>query len=310
MLRIERGLIGALVGLIVLGASPNSEEKSKHDQRTIGEVNGTLRSSANPPANITLDREKPCNAGNEDRSTDLCAQWKAADAASDSADAAWLFGGVGSIIGALTLLAASAAALFAKRAADHTKSAAHHAETSNTLNTISAERQDRAYLAVDPGGINRTKSNRAVGDIVIRNVGKIPAKNVMSFVRLKTMRSTNVGALDWPSDGVIADRTIQPGGEMRRSSTGTTAIKNIDDPAVHIFVWGIIRYDDGFGRPRFTRFCHRYPGAWTTRIERPRTDLTKSRARSLLTAMLESPYADELIPARFARHQNVHNDAE
>ena len=26
----------------------------------------------------------------------------------------------------------------------------------------------------------------------------------------------------------------------------------------YLFVWGLVRYDDGFGYRRFNRFCHRY----------------------------------------------------
>lgn len=184
-----------------------------------------------------------------------------------------------------------------------TRRAASAASAANTLIQTAGERQDRAYLTVDPGGINKTKTERAVGDIIIRNVGKIPAKNVQTFVRLKRMKGKQVGKLAWPKDGVDSDRTIQPGGEMRRSSTSTTAVRNIDDPKAYVFVWGIITYDDGFGEKRYTRFCHRYPGAWTAQKER------QGAAVAGMAIYSKTIYADELIPPQYARHHNEFNDA-
>jgi hypothetical protein len=197
-----------------------------------------------------------------------------------------------------------------RRAADEATRASNAASSANDFAQKSAERQDRAYLAVEADGINRTKNDRAVGDVVIRNNGQIPARNVKAFVRIKVMKSKDVGKLEWPKKGIESDRTIQPDGEMRRSSTGTIAITNIDDPKAYIFVWGIIEYDDGFGNPRHTRFCHRYPGAWTTRRERPNPVLMKDKMRDFMTVMFESQYADELIPRRFARHHHEYNDAD
>lgn len=68
-------------------------------------------------ANKPSEHDKPCNKGGEDRGSDLCAQWKAADAAKSSADATWAFGYVGSLLGLLTLAAAGAAAWYARKAA-------------------------------------------------------------------------------------------------------------------------------------------------------------------------------------------------
>ncbi len=78
--------------------------------------------------------EKPCDEGRDDRSSDLCAQWKAADAAQASAKftgTTVTVGWIGLFLGAATMSAAIAAALFAKRAADHTKRAADAAHDAN-----------------------------------------------------------------------------------------------------------------------------------------------------------------------------------
>lgn len=120
---IYRGLVLAF-GLILTAASqppkvdrqqPTNSAPAKVE-RSLEDMSASLRE-----ANKTSDLEQPCEEGDNKRSSDLCAQWKAADAAEKGAGAAWLFGALGTLIGAFTLAAASAAAYFAKKAADHTK---------------------------------------------------------------------------------------------------------------------------------------------------------------------------------------------
>lgn len=78
-----------------------------------------------------IPREKrPCKQGEDDRQSDLCASWKAADAAKTAADIAertYLLTNASVWISLLTLVAAGAAALFAKRAAEATLRAADQA---------------------------------------------------------------------------------------------------------------------------------------------------------------------------------------
>lgn len=115
-------------------ASKNAQEPSQHDA--------------------------PCQKGEDDRTSDLCAQWKAAEAAASSADAAWLFGYVGSAIGALTLFAAVAAAIYAARAA---KAA------------IGAERSfreaERAVLRLEPPHLY-LKNGEEILHVRFKNVGR------------------------------------------------------------------------------------------------------------------------------------------
>lgn len=75
--------------------------------------------------------ERECRKGEEDRSSDLCAQWKAADAADSAARAAWYIGLLRAAIGALTLLAAGLAAKWAKKAALETQRTADLAEAAS-----------------------------------------------------------------------------------------------------------------------------------------------------------------------------------
>ena len=131
-----------------------------------------------------------------------------------------------------------------------------------------AERELRAYISVEPGGINYAGTpGQCMGHIAVRNVGKLPASNVFVESHIK------MGQRDAPLPDVALDpksiqRVIQPGALMRQ---GTVEIDSpFPDPILgHVFVWGVAYYDDGYGRRRFTRFCHRYhPKARTIRALR------------------------------------------
>jgi hypothetical protein len=144
MPRSYRGIILALAGLILVGAQPPQPDRQHPSEHAGGKIEDSLEDIATAlrEANKTSGLEKPCQEGDNKRPSDLCAQWKAADAADSAKNATWLFGGLGTLIGALTLGAASAAAFYAKRAADHTKRGADTAE--RTLTDL-----EQPYLFVD-----------------------------------------------------------------------------------------------------------------------------------------------------------------
>ena len=85
----------------------------------------------------------PCAPGADNRASDLCAQWKAADAARLSAiwtRLAGLLAILGLAIGSGTLLAAIAAARYAREAARQAKRAADVADTANSDARLATER--------------------------------------------------------------------------------------------------------------------------------------------------------------------------
>lgn len=75
------------------------------------------RQSASVEASVVKD--EGCEAGNDDRKSDLCAQWKAADAASKTVLIGWWQVGLSFV----TMLAAAGAVLYAKHAADAARAA-------------------------------------------------------------------------------------------------------------------------------------------------------------------------------------------
>ena len=91
MLRGYRGILAAIAGLILIGASPqpSSENKTKQQKPQRHPESGPAPFAAattepleivQPPINT-----QPCGQDQYQSNDDLCAQWKAADAASDAA---------------------------------------------------------------------------------------------------------------------------------------------------------------------------------------------------------------------------------
>lgn len=114
-----------------------------------------------------------CQQGEDKRSSDLCAQWKAADAAAESAEATWLQFWTGTFIGLLTFLAAGAAAVYARAAALHT---GESVEVSNSMGRAQA----RAYVDVIAAKIHDDAEYISVR-VTLRNEGQTPAKAVTLY---------------------------------------------------------------------------------------------------------------------------------
>ena len=198
----------------------------------------------------------------------------------------------------------------AKRTADETAKsaaaaieAAKEARTSNVQNAQSGERQTRAYLAVQPGGIKQTAQQSAVGDVVITNLGHLPAHAVHAVVRIRMYKTKDVRKFEVSEKWFPAERTIHPGDSMRRSSTGSIDPRKIYKSNAYVFVFGTVYYNDGFGKPRFTRFCHRYPAARVILEGRPMMP-----GRPEFGTM--QTFAETLIDASDARHHQYGNDAD
>ena len=90
--------------------------------------------------------------------------------------------------------------------------------------------------------------------MALRNLGHLPARNVSW--------SVSIGALDNhgklpptdPADHKKTGGMLPPDTEMIVQS----GVLFTDKMSNATFVWGIATYEDGFGNPRFTKFCHFY----------------------------------------------------
>lgn len=227
-------------------------EPPKHQLRTVGAqapsneekaadtVARAIRDSAQPTS-----EDKGCKDRRDKRDSELCAQWKAADAAYDAADYAFW---------ALLISAAGTGllvwTLWETRA--------------------NARRELRAYVSVKVAGLDveRCKSGhlKLVLHTTAHNGGSTPAykcnhfgyiaamTDEEAFERLKTVRpilsqSDASGSVIHSGDNFTARMTNSP-------AIGVEKIAGIKVGEVKLFAFGVTSYVDTFGRRRRTDFCY------------------------------------------------------
>jgi hypothetical protein len=216
-------LVFALVGLTSCQLPPwqranqEQEQSTKAIQRALEEITGLLKDQAKP--DVTT---QPCKQSEDKRNSDLCAQWKAADAGSDAAKAAWLFGIFGCLIGGFTLVAAVKAAQYAKNAAEHTRRGADAAfeavnlaqqaldETKAT--NVATTRPYVFFMGTDKPGSQFERD--AKHSFAFKNYGQTPALNVNIQINYAIVKRP-IGDFGVPlegSKGIYG--TIAPGAEV------------------------------------------------------------------------------------------------
>jgi hypothetical protein len=166
-----RALILAALAWFALGAAPQnvSDQAKQPEAKAQGNVQAGA-AEAPPPAQPPKEAEDPnppCKQGEDNRRSDLCAQWKAADAANLAARVALWVGIGGLLVGALTLAAAVAAALFARKAALETEKGAQAAmaavEATKEANEITRSAQIAEQLTAKMASLD-AQSEREEAD--------------------------------------------------------------------------------------------------------------------------------------------------
>ncbi|MBB3861974.1 hypothetical protein GGQ88_003264 [Novosphingobium hassiacum] len=191
MLRSYRGVILAL-GLILSGpshAQPGEDNQSKTEQDSANQLARIAAAIEKQP--ITTAADRGCPPSQDNRQSDLCAQWKAADAAAESAQwALWSFWltGLGLLVGSGTLFAAWRAAHWAKKAAEHTETGANQsrraadaAEETLSLTRFQTQQTLRAYVGLEKMTISmplmKNGEEMRQFEAVFKNYGSSPALN-------------------------------------------------------------------------------------------------------------------------------------
>lgn len=199
-----RVLLVALFMVLAIALPPDERGSGEHEQPQQG------LSEPAPPQPPTVQEtdeasqlNEPCSKGEENRSSDLCAQWKAADAAKESAD--WtrrtFYTAIsGVVVGVLTLGAAVAAALFARQAAIHTETgaaaaiaSANAATRANDWGEMRWVAENRPWLTIteQPTAMLYSNENGRINVVVkvkVKNVGKIPAFDVTAKAEVRAAK--------------------------------------------------------------------------------------------------------------------------
>lgn len=193
MLRGYRGIILAAFGWLILAASPEQQAANRNQAYTDNASAEALQNiaSAIQQANKRPEAYAGCKAGEDARQSDLCAQWKAADAAWTSAvwtERTFWLGLVGTFIGGLTLAAAGFAAWYAREAARHTETGANEAKRGADAGVEGLTETKRVSfvtlrpwidISVTPNELSIIGDRiRFKCDIMLRNIGQTPAVDI------------------------------------------------------------------------------------------------------------------------------------
>jgi hypothetical protein len=129
-----------------------------------------------------------------------------------------------------------------------------------------ARKELRAYVSVEPLGISEYAGhNLLVGRFKVRNIGKIPARDVSIYSTIGS--DADATRSEFPiGTARISPTVLQPGAEMEFMSYEGYPIPSdqldADEPlklAGYLYVWGEVLYTDELNTMGWTSFCHRYP---------------------------------------------------
>jgi hypothetical protein len=130
----------------------------------------------------------------------------------------------------------------------------------------------RAYIAVEPLCVHLTANRNSVtGHVAIKNAGHLPARKLSAVVSMSWSKKGDEPEASFPKIRHEGNIVIAPGSIAIRGAGTTTDIQTLNNASgtssgklqhledeVFLYVWGSVRYDNGFRRMRTTRFCHRY----------------------------------------------------
>lgn len=158
----------------------------------------------------------------------------------------------------------------------------------------------RAYIAVDGGGIFPLDT-KSIAHVGVKNVGNLPAREVSWFISYAVDPDGRRSYFPIDETHFYGRNVVPPGTEMKRSQNCTLDPRDImafESGASSFYVWGEVRYLDGFGQKRFTRFCHRYN---RTGLVQHLTNFAGSTAQTVVS---------QEVTAESMRYHQFGNDAD
>ena len=270
-----RHIVAALGWLALCGQSPEHRTTTQGTQRT-----QAAQESAPPVLSPTKaveqvetsEYERPCEQGRDERNSDLCAQWKAADAARDAAEwAKWqlLLG----IIGAAGLLVTIH---YTRRAVLAAFEANQNAHDTLTHAKEMAAVELRPYLHVDEIAFDKPETLKHRPSVIVRvkNFGATPAtrfrfeaaadlRNKSKFDAAKGLRTRRIPSVDEIPPGHLT--TIHVPGPPQGSSLNISAdffctirFEYSDKFGTEHVRWETYRAEGSLGRSVFRFFCQHH----------------------------------------------------
>lgn len=221
-----------------------SQSYCKAELRSLGYDNGTL------------DQEQQSNKAKVTEYANLCQQVRMARAAEEATHYAWWQ----LIVGVTGLVLLGLATWFAGRAAWHAKRAADSGGEITFVTKDSAERQLRAYIDVRAGRVTAFHwGMKPKAEIKFLNSGQTPARNLTArlIIRIDPLPDAFKIWLSGVPGSSKADlgAHVPTGMSVEYSETlSQEEFEGIKAGTHGLFVGGVIRYYDVFGKRHFTVF--------------------------------------------------------
>ena len=248
MLRGYRIAIIAAFGWLSLAASsPPKKSATNNNAAPQDETTKAANTIATAVAKAeeTPEKDRGCDQGKDERNSDLCAQWKAADAARDAAKYAfwslWI-GITGTVLLVWTLLETRKAAI----------------------------REQRAYVRVEPAPSGSIEAGKPVCiPMNAINYGTTPAVDLsimsVAVVRPPDWNWSNEPGFDGTADQVRPRATLHPDSPFlfkveMDGRLPKPIYESIMEGRAVVFARGTILYRDVFGKKRKTTFQIEFHG--------------------------------------------------
>lgn len=206
--------------------------------------------------------ERPCKPGDDDRNSDLCAQWKAADAAAAAAKWAEVSAYIGGVAAFLLLWTLA----YTARATAAADKAALAAQQACKITSDANNNGLRAYVLVDSARIFNLDTEVPQIVLTIRNFGQTPASDFRCQMNgCFSNYPAEFDFVDLSCDTEGSRALIGPGGQTKISWRPSRKMESIDLQALinhkaAFWAWGWIRYKDVFGKDQETSFRFMYGG--------------------------------------------------
>ena len=129
--------------------------------------------------------------------------------------------------------------------------------------TLDSRIIQRAYVTVAPGGVKLWSTrDKLLSHLIIQNGGNLPATKVRWFSKIEVDTESQRSWFPIDKDELDGDHTIPAKGELIFGSPGITLQDVLAErdtkPSCYIYVWGLVCYENGFGKSDEIIFCHRY----------------------------------------------------
>jgi hypothetical protein len=240
------------------GENPNTQSKTGNSARAVARQSPDAIKIAKPPV-----YERPCQEGRDNRESDLCAQWKAADSASE---AAW-WAMIATFVTALGTIGLFWQIKLTREAVQDTGKATDAMVDANKIAMLNAVRQSRPYVYPSRAWFTIDETGQPVAYIENKNFGNTPAINLRGWKHTWVECFPLHDALpEAPNDVIMSSAVVGPGQtsesvQEHGAPLNDYSITRIRDGSAALYVYGYDTYIDTFGKEHFSRFIYFARGA-------------------------------------------------